>query len=327
MARHPPILRLAAHRPADPAANAHLEAPHRILGVGVLPFHHPCLFGPDRAISRHLPPLPGPGRPPPPLRSPVALLLFLPILAALLWLPAPAAGRPAVAVAAAANFVHALEPLHAEFRRVAPDVVLTAASGASGSLFAQIAQGAPFDVFLSADTEYPLRAVADGLAPRASYRVVATGRLVFWTLRTDLDLSTPAAALRSPALRRLALAQPRTAPYGRAALAILTRFQVDPAGPAPRLVYGENITQTAQFVETGAADAGFVALSLVRSPRLARAGTWVELAPELHPDVSLDHAAVLTMRGARNPAATRYLEFLASAPAKMVLRDFGYAVP
>ena len=117
------------------------------------------------------------------------------------------------------------------------------------------------------------------------------------------------------------------APYGRAALAVLTHFQVDPAAGTPRLVYGESITQTAQFVETGAADAGFVALSLVRSPRLARTGTWVELPPSLHPAVSLDHAAVLTARGARNPSAARYLDFLASPPAKKILRDFGYAIP
>lgn len=256
-----------------------------------------------------------------------------------------------VSVAAAANLVHALEALHAEFKRAAPDVRLTSATGASGSLFAQIQNGAPFDVFLSADTDYPLRLVQAGHGERASLQTFATGRLVLWTSRADLEAwggmglptregrptgqetrATPAAiddlaaVLRDARVKKIAIAQPRTAPYGRAAEAVLERIGVLQEARG-KLVVGESISQTAQFVETGNADAGFVALSLVRSPRLAGKGRWIEVPAELYANVPLDHAAVLTKRGAANPAARRYLEFLRSEAAKKILRDFGYGVP
>lgn len=267
--------------------------------------------------------------PTPALRLPPSTLrlspFFLLSLFALFVFRLPAA-EPRLTVAAAANLAHAAEALHAEFRRTAPDVALTVSLGASGSLFAQIVHGAPFDVFLSADTEYPQRLVADGHGDAASLRTFATGRLVFWTLRADLDLSDLAAAVRHPSVRRLALAQPRTAPYGRAAQAALEKLGVWSAAQ-PKLVLGESIAQTAQFVETRNADAGLIALSLVHAPRLTQRGHWRELPPELHAAVPLDHAVVLTRRGATNPAARRYLDFLASAPAKKILRDFGYAVP
>jgi molybdate transport system substrate-binding protein len=240
-------------------------------------------------------------------------------------LPA-AAPKPAVSIAAAANLVYALEALNAEFKLLAPDVTLTSSTGASGGLFAQIKNGAPFDVFLSADTDYPQRLVAEKAASAASLRTFARGRLVFWTTRTGLDVQDIAAAVRDPGIRKIAVAQPTTAPYGRAAQAALEQLGVW-RDARPKMVFGENITQTAQFVETGNADAGFVALSIVVSPRLAHQGRWVEVPRSLHPAETLDHAGVLTTRGADNPAARRYLEFLGSAAARKILRDFGYAVP
>lgn len=237
------------------------------------------------------------------------------------------AARETLSVAAAANLIYALDALHAEFKRIAPDIALTSTTGASGNLFAQIKHGAPFDVFLSADTDYPQRAVADGLADAATLRTFARGRLVLWTTRPNLDLTDLTAALKNPALRKLALAQPKTAPYGRAAQAVLEKLNLWSAAQS-KLVFGESISQTAQFVETGNADAGFVALSLVHSPRLANKGRWQEIPPELYATVTpLDHAVVLTTRGAKNRAAKRYLDFLATEPAKKILRDFGYATP
>lgn len=240
--------------------------------------------------------------------------------------PQSAIANSQVSVAAATNLVYALDALQAEFRRHAPDVTLQVTTSASGSLFAQLRHGAPFDVFLSADTDYPQRAVADGLAPAASLRTFARGRLVLWTTHAHLDLADPIAALRSPSVKKIALAQPKTAPYGRAAQAVLAHLDLT-AAVAPKLVYGESITQAAQFVETGSADLGFVALSLIKSPRLAHRGRWHELPAALHAAVPLDHAAVLTLRGAKNPAAPRFLDFLFTAAAQKILRDFGYDVP
>ena len=239
---------------------------------------------------------------------------------------ASAAGPAAVSVAAAANLVYALDALNTAFAHSAPDSAVNTTIGASGGLFAQIKNGAPFDVFLSADTEYPRQVVAAGLGDAATLRTFATGRLVLWTTRPNLPVNDIAALVADPRVTKLALAQPKTAPYGRAAQAALEKIGVWREAQR-KLVIGENITQTAQFVETGNADAGFVALSLVRSPKLANRGRWSEVAPALYASVSLEHAAVLTTRGATNPAARRYLEFLGSAPARKILREFGYGVP
>lgn len=237
-----------------------------------------------------------------------------------------AQAAPTVSVAAAANLVYALEALNAAFRQTAPEITVTGTTGASGNLFAQLKNGAPFEVFLSADTEYPARVVRAGLADAATLRTFATGRLVFWTTRQDLEVKDLAAAVRDARVRKLAIAQPRTAPYGRAAQAVLEKLEVWREAQ-PKLVIGESISQTAQFVQTGNADAGFVAMSIVLAPKLASQGRWIEVPAELYANVPLDHAVVLTTRGAANPAARRYWEFLASEPAKKILRTYGYNVP
>ena len=253
-------------------------------------------------------------------------LLVPGVIVALFGIRPPAFGNSAsVSVAAAANLIYALDSLHAAFKHAAPDVVVTVTTGASGSLFAQIKHGAPFDVFLSADTEYPTQLVAARLGDAASLRTFATGRLVLWTAQPAFDVSNLPGALRAPAVKKIALAQPKSAPYGRAAQAALEKLGAWSELRA-KLVFGESISQTAQFVETGSADLGFVALSLVLSPKLKSKGHWKELPPELYDGVALDHAGVLTKRGAGNPAAKRYLDFLGSAAAKKILRDFGYGV-
>ena len=235
--------------------------------------------------------------------------------------------KASVSIAAAANFVYALDALNSEFKRQHSTIAVTSTTSASGNLFAQIKNGAPFDVFLSADTEYPEQLVAAGLGVRSTQRVFATGRLVVWTVNADvLRLDDLAQSIRSPVVKKVALAQPRNAPYGRAAQSALERLGVW-RDAQPKLVYGENIAQTAQFVETGNADAGFVSMSFVLSPRLAKRGRWREIPPELYEGTSLDHAVVLTTRGAANAAAIQYLEFLASDAAKKILREFGYGVP
>jgi molybdate transport system substrate-binding protein len=231
-----------------------------------------------------------------------------------------------VSVAAAANLVYALEAITIEFRSAAPDVAVTMTTGASGSLFAQIKNGAPFDVFLSADIDYPRQIAAAGLGDPATLRTFATGRLVLWTTRASLVVSDIAAVLRNADVRKVAIAQPKTAPYGRAAQATLAQLGVWSEAQG-KIVIGENISQTAQFVETGNADAGFVALSLVLSPQLRNTGRWLEVPPALYARVPLDHAALLTTRGAANPAARRFLDFLGSEAARKILRQFGYAVP
>ncbi len=241
----------------------------------------------------------------------------------------PTATAPAptsVSIAAAANLVYALDALNAAFAKVAPELKVTSATGASGNLVAQIKNGAPFDIFLSADVEYPQALVKAGQADAKTLTTFATGRLVLWTTRpaTAVALKSIPETVRDPAVQKLAIANRDTAPYGRAAQQTLEKLGAW-ADAQPKLVTGDNITQTAQFVETGSADAGFVALSLVMSPKLKDRGRWLEVPANLH--APLDHAAVITLHGATNPAAKRYLDFLRSEPAKKIFRDFGYAVP
>lgn len=231
-----------------------------------------------------------------------------------------------VSIAAAANLTFAVQALNIEFSRAYPDVTVVTTLGSSGGLFAQISNGAPFDVFLSADTEYAQRLVNDGAAERTSLRVFATGRLVLWTTRHELDVADIAASVRSAAVRKIAIAQPASAPYGRAAEQVLHKLGVwDDA--KVKLVIGENIAQTAQFVETGNADVGFVALSLVKASPLARRGHSTEVPPDLYAPVSLQHTCVITTHGAGSAAAHKYLTFLGSAAAKRILEAQGYRVP
>lgn len=273
------------------------------------------------------------GRPPRAAMSRRPFLWSAATAALVAWLAGcarPPATRPAnadtLAVAAGANLLYAVEALNAEFLATQPGVSLRLTTGASGSLYAQIQHGAPFDVFLSADTEYPARLAAAQLGDPGSLRTFATGRLVLWTTKPDIDVSDIRRALEDPRVQKIAVAQPQTAPYGRAAEAALKELGLWERA-RPRIVVGESIAQAVQFVETGSADLGFVALSLVRSGRLTGTGRWHEVPPERHARVPLDHAAVLTRRGAANAAARAYLEFLGSERAKKVLREFGYSAP
>ncbi len=229
-----------------------------------------------------------------------------------------------IQVAAASDLVFCLEALNAEFKKVEPSVDVKVSTGSSGNFFAQIQHGAPYDVFLSADMRYPRELAAAGRADGATLTPYAIGRIVLWTTRPDLDLANGLAVLRGNEVKRFAIANPDHAPYGRAARQALERAKLWDA-VAGRLVLGENISQTAQFVETGNADAGVVALSLVLAPRLAGVGRFVEIPMSEHEP--LEQGAVLTRRGAENGAARRYLAFLKSREARVIFDRFGFRLP
>jgi molybdenum ABC transporter molybdate-binding protein len=246
------------------------------------------------------------------------------LLVTLLLLSPLAAGAEKVSIAAAANLTYVLEPLNAAFLQANPGTEVSVLTGASGNLVTQIENGSPNDVFLSADMDFPRRLVKAGAADGSTLVDFAVGRLALWTTRPGLALTSVAAAVHSPAVQKLAIANPATAPYGAAAMQALAKLGLQ-AEARPKVVTGENITQTAQFVETGNADAGFVALSLVLSPRLRERGRWIEVPPGLY--APLDQGAVLTKHGQDNAAARRYLAFLRSPAAGEILNRFGYRVP
>lgn len=254
---------------------------------------------------------------------PRACLLFA--VALLIFGPRPAAGAaPSVAIAAASDLVFCLETLNTEFSRQEPNVALKTSTGSSGNFCAQIQHGAPYDVFLSADLRYPRELAAAGAADGTSLVLYGVGRIVLWTLRPELDLSSLGVVVRSPLVRRFALANPTHAPYGRAAREALEKSGAWDVAQS-KLVLGDNIAQTAQFIQTGNADAGIVALSLVLAPKLQRVGRWTEIPADLH--LPLEQGAVLTRRGAANPAAVRYLRFLSTPAARAVFDRYGFRLP
>lgn len=242
-------------------------------------------------------------------------------LAALLALPDPAAAREPLVVAAAASALPALEALGEAFR-ARTGLPLRLVSGSSGRIAAQIRAGAPFDLFLSADVDAPAGLHADGYAEAP--RVYARGRLVLWTARPDFPLDRGLAGLADPAVKKIAVPDPAAAPYGRAALQALERAGLRPAVES-RLVYGESVGQAAQFIASGAADAGLTAKSAVVAPRAAGLGRWLEVPAKLHGPV--DHALTV-LRGGKDPAgAARLAEFLLSAEARPVWERYGFEAP
>ncbi|MDE2659763.1 MAG: molybdate ABC transporter substrate-binding protein [Acidobacteriota bacterium] len=225
------------------------------------------------------------------------------------------AGSNTVTVAVAANFTAAAREIAAAFEDATGDGALLS-FGSTGQLYAQILQGAPFEVFLAADEARPELAERDGLAVPGSRRTYAVGRLVLFS--AEAGRVTGPDALRDPGLRRIALANPALAPYGRAALEASRALGVEDVVRG-RQVIGTNVSQAHQFVRTGNAELGFLALSqVVRSTEGSR---W--LVPE-HLHAPIRQQAVLLEAGRENSAAARFLEFLGSVAAREVLRRHGY---
>jgi molybdate transport system substrate-binding protein len=255
---------------------------------------------------------------------PVALALAAVAAAAALAspLPADAAGRT-LSIAAAANVKPAMDELERAFEAANPGVDVAVTAGASGAFFAQIKNGAPFDVFFSADREYPAKLVAEGLG--AGEIVYAVGKLVVWTPKgSRVDVAGRGLrALADPAVRRIAVANPAVAPYGRAAVAALEAAGILGA-VKDRLVLGQSVAQAAQFAETGAADAALVPASLALTPALA-GGNVHPVPPEMHP--RLEQSAVVLHRARDLELARAFLSFVTGPAGRAILARGGYDLP
>ena len=241
--------------------------------------------------------------------------------------PAPARGPRAklLSVAAAANLKAPAEELRRGFEAEEAGVEVALTFGASGTFFAQLRQGAPFDLFLSADREYPDRLVAAGLGRAEDERVYAHGTLVAWLPPgSTLDLERRGlAALAGPGVRRIALANPAVAPFGRATEAALRAAGVYEA-VKDRLVLGTSAAQAAQFATTGAADVAFLPRSLTLGPELS-AGRVVPVPVALYPRIE---QSGLVLAGAREAAlARRFLAFVTGEKGRAILARYGYGLP
>ena len=219
-------------------------------------------------------------------------------------------------VAVAANFTEPAMAIAARFKaRTGHEAVLS--FGSSGQFYTQIANGAPYEVFLSADVERPQKAEAERLAVVGSRFTYATGRLVLFS-RTPGLVDGGGAVLASSRFDKLAIADPKAAPYGQAAIETLTKLKRYDA-VRPKIVTGASITQAFQFVQTGAAELGFVALSQVVNDK--GGSRWIVPAANHAP---IEQQAVLLKTGVNNDAAKAFLAFLKSGEAKAIIRRYGY---
>ncbi|MGQ0654024.1 MAG: molybdate ABC transporter substrate-binding protein [Betaproteobacteria bacterium] len=236
-----------------------------------------------------------------------------------LFLIASASRADDVHVAVAANFAAPLQALGEAFTRQSGHRV-QASAGSTGKFYAQIRNGAPFDVLLSADDETPRRLEEEKAAVAGTRFTYALGRLVLWSAVESL-VDDRGEVLRTARFRKLAVANPRLAPYGAAAQQAMTKLGVWGALQG-RLVQGENIAQTFQFVASGNADLGFVALAQLAGER--KGSRWLVPA-ELHAPIRQD--AVLLARAASNQAARALLDYLRGAAARERIRAYGYELP
>ena len=240
-------------------------------------------------------------------------------LAAALALVTLAAGADEVKVAVAANFTAPMQKIAADFEKETGHKAVLA-FGATGKFYAQIANGAPFEVLLAADDETPARLEKELLAAPRTRFTYAVGKLVLWSAKEGV-VDDKGEILKKGDFKHLALANPKTAPYGAAALETMTRLGVLP-GLQAKVVQGENIAQTHQFVATGNAEVGFVALSQVyKDGKLNGGSAWLVPAG-LHQPILQD--AVILARGGRNPAARALLDYLQGAKARAVIKSYGY---
>ena len=227
-------------------------------------------------------------------------------------------------IAAASDLQPVLPALVSAFeRQTGHQVRLT--FGSSGNIYSQIQNGAPFDVFLSADVDYPRRLEAGGLGEPNSVYEYATGVLVLWVRNeSNLDLARGVQILASGGVRRIAIANPEHAPYGRAAVAALRAAQLYDR-LAGKFVFGENVSQSAQFVQSGNADIGILPLSLARSPALGRVGRFATVPNSLY--APIEQAAIILRSSHAKDAARAFLAFLKEPQTGKALAEAGFAPP
>lgn len=245
-------------------------------------------------------------------------LLTLVLLAAPLASPALAAE---VSVAVAANFTAPMQKIAADFEKDTGHKAQLA-FGSTGKFYAQIKNGAPFEILLAADDETPAKLEKEGLAVAGSRFTYAIGQLALWSAKPGY-VDDQGAVLKQGAFAHLAIANPKLAPYGAAAVETLNKLGLL-AALQPKFVQGENIAQTYQFVSTGNAELGFVAVSqVVENGKLKSGSAWIVPA-SLHSPIRQD--AVVLTPGKDNPAATALVKFLKTDQARAVIQSYGYAL-
>ena len=246
------------------------------------------------------------------------------LISLLLLFHQAAAAAETLTVAVAANVKYAFDDLAAAFGEET-GIELKPVYGSSGKIVAQVKQGAPYDVFLSADMDYPQKLYADGQAVTAP-KAYAFGKLVLLARRDGPDIGKGLASLAGPEFKKVALANPALAPYGAEAVKAMDKLGLKTA-IEPKLVYAENIAQVMQYVDSGNVDAGITAKSLATAPEAAGRGKWVDLPADAYDPIA--QGAVILRYGKVNHGvvARKFYNFLYSAKARAILEQFHYGLP
>lgn len=247
---------------------------------------------------------------------------FLPLLILSGCSHPPARPAETITVAAAADLQFALTELANQFH----DAKVSPVFGSSGNFYAQIRNGAPFDVFLSADVDYPRRLGAESFAVSDSLFIYGVGRIAIWVPASSTIDATALQmrSLQSAAVHHIAIANPQHAPYGRAAEAALRHFGIYDE-VSSKLVLGENIAQTLQFAQTGAAEIGIVALSLVEAPQMRNQGHYWEIPLDSYPRI--EQGGIILSHGRSSAGAASFRDFLLSPAGRRVLKQYGFYLP
>ncbi|HZQ69825.1 MAG TPA: molybdate ABC transporter substrate-binding protein [Terriglobales bacterium] len=228
-----------------------------------------------------------------------------------------------ITIAAAADLQSAMQEIASNFQKNTGEVVKVT-YGSSGNFFQQIQNGAPFDMFFSANLDYPSKLETAGLTEPGSYYQYARGKIVLWVPNDmKVNLQSGLSALLDPDIKKIAIANPRHAPYGQAAVAAMQKDGVY-AKVKDKLVFGENISQAASFVMSGSADAGIVALSLALSPAMKDKGRFAEILPDKYPPLA--QACVILRSSKNKEVARRFLSFIKSAAVAQTLASYGFDV-
>lgn len=230
-----------------------------------------------------------------------------------------------ITVAAASDLNFAFKEIVAEFGKKTGNTVKLSL-GSSGNFYAQLSNGAPFDLFFSADIGYPKKLEEAGLAEPGTLYMYAVGRIVVWVPKgSPIDVGALGMkALQHPSVKKVAIANPKHAPYGRAAVAAMEHFKVYDAAK-DKLVLGENISQTAQFVQTGGADIGIIALSLAVAPAMKETGAFWEVPVETYPRLE---QGVVALKAAKDLKTARaFLDYIKGLEGTVVFARYGFLIP
>ncbi len=230
-----------------------------------------------------------------------------------------------ITIAAAASLAGVLPEIKERFLAQNPGVQVEIVFGSSGAFFAQLQNQAPFDLFLSADTLYPQKLVEKGVALPEDYREYARGQVVLWVIKdSPLEVEKGLQVLAQASVRRISLANPATAPYGKAAIEALKHYQLYQQVEG-KLARGENVAHAAQMVQSGAADCGMIALSLAVSPRLRDQGRWYVVPPDSYRPIR--QGLVVLRHSKQRELARRFVQFLFTPQARELFAKYGFSDP